>query len=53
MHDVIGILEGHCPTHFVFIAYPAYLFRRSFFPTTWNHPFSPYVVRREYHVHRS
>jgi hypothetical protein len=31
MHDVIGMLEDHWPTRFVFVTYSSYLFRWSFF----------------------
>jgi len=53
LRDVVGVLEGHWPTHFVFVTYSPSLFRRSFFHTTWNHPFFPCTIRREDHVHRS
>jgi hypothetical protein len=47
MHDVIGVLEGHWPTHFVSVTYSPYFFR-----TSWNHPFFPCVVMREDCVRR-
>jgi hypothetical protein len=52
MHDVIGMLEGHWPTHFVSITDSSYHFRRSFILTTWHHPLFPHAVRGEDHVHR-
>jgi hypothetical protein len=45
MHDVIGVLEGHWPTRFVFITDSSYRFRWSFIPTTWRHPLFPCIVR--------
>jgi hypothetical protein len=50
MRDVIGMLEGDWPTHFVSITDSSYLFRRSFVPTTWNHILFSRVVRGEDHV---
>jgi hypothetical protein len=41
MRDVIGMLEGHWPTHFVSITYSSYHFRWSFFQTTWVIPSFP------------
>jgi hypothetical protein len=52
MRHVIGMLEGHWPTHFVSITYSSYHFRRSFIPTTWHHPLFPHAVRREDRVRR-
>jgi hypothetical protein len=36
MHDVIGMLEGHWPTHFVSITYSSYLFQ--------SHSFQPHGI---------
>jgi hypothetical protein len=47
MHDFVGVLEGHWPTHFVSVTYSAYFFQRPFFQTTWYHPFFPNAVKVE------
>jgi hypothetical protein len=52
MSDVIGLLEGHRPTHFVYVADSSYLFRRSFILTTWHHPLFSRAVRGEDRVCR-
>ena len=52
MHDVVGVLEGQLPTHFVSFTYTSYRFRRSFILTTWNHPLFPHAVMGEDHVRR-
>jgi hypothetical protein len=53
MRYVVGMLEGHWPTHFVSVTYSPHHFRWSFILTTWHHSFFPRVVRREDHVCRS
>jgi hypothetical protein len=52
MSHAIGVLEGHWPTHFVFITYSSYSFRQSFILTTWHHPLFPRAVRGEDSVRR-
>jgi hypothetical protein len=53
MHDVIGMLEGHWPTHSLSFTYSSYGFQRSFFQTTWNHSFFPCASKREERVCQS
>jgi hypothetical protein len=52
MHYVVGMLEGHWPSHFVSIAYSSHCFRWSFVSTTWCHSLFPHAVGREDYVHQ-